>query len=110
MAKVIAVGGGFSGVVVIDLVDSLKQLGDSAFSVALTPVGQSDPPNTSALVWQGVPASPAAGSVVLSFPIEDTVTPGVYNVAVDVQRAGRHEVVWVMDPSRRGRRALVVLT
>lgn len=107
MTRTVTVTGGFSGAAVLDLTDSEKQLADSTFTVALTDVGAALPPAVGDASWVAASVTPTAGNAVVSILVDDDVEPGSYNAVVDVQRDGRHEVVWALD--RRGRRALVVV-
>ena len=107
MTRTVTVTGGFSGAAVIDVSDSQKQLADSTFAVALTDVGAELPPVVGSGAWVVAPTTPSAAAAVVSIVVDDDTEPGNYNAAVDVQRDGRHEVVWALD--RRGRRALVVV-
>ena len=110
MTRTITVTGGFSGSVVLDLTDSLKQLDDATFRIALTDVGQDDPPPVDSPTWQTAGATQTAGAATVSIPIDGTTPLGAYNAALDVVRDGQHEVVWALDRSGSNRRALVVIT
>lgn len=111
MSRTITVTGGFSGAATVDLTDSLKNLDDASFRLALTPVGDDDPPAIDDDAWAAAEvASRTAGSVALSLVVDDSTDLGYYNLAYDVVLDGRHEAAWVMDKSNRRRRALVVVT
>lgn len=109
MTRTITVTGGFTGAIVVDLRDSLKNLDDASFRIALTPVGQDDPPPYDAPSWLSADAVQAAGSAVVTAVIDGTTAVGYYNAVVDVVLDGRHEAVWSTDRGTR-RRALVVIT
>lgn len=111
MSRTITVTGGFSGTATVDLTDALKNLDDASFRLALTPVGQDDPPAINDEAWSAATvASRTAGSVALSLTVDDSTDLGYYNLAYDVVLDGRHEVAWAMDRTDRRRRALVVVT
>ena len=109
MTRTITVTGGFTGAVVLDLTDSLKQLAFATFRVALTEVGQDDPPPVDSGTWKAATATQTAGSAVVSVPVDGTTAVGGYNAAIDVITDGRHEVVWAAERGTK-RRALVVVT
>lgn len=108
MTRTITVTGGFSGSAVVDLTDNLKQLSFATFAMALAPVGAANPPAVGNAAWKSIPAVPTASAATLPLLVDDAVTPGTYQLAVDVQQDGRHEIAWVKD--RQGKRALVVVT
>ena len=108
MTRTVTVTGGFSGSAVIDLTDSLGQLVDSTFAVALTDVGAVVPPPVGDAAWSVVGATPTDKAATFALTVENTVAPGTYHAAIDVRKDGRHEIVWATD--RRGRRALLVVT
>lgn len=111
MTRVITVTGGFSGMAVVDLTDTLKGLNGAAFKLALAPAGQDDPPPVDDPAWvDGVGSAPAAGSATVGLPVDDQTEVGYYNVALDVVAGNRHEAVWVMDKRNRRSRALVYVT
>lgn len=110
MSRTITVSGGFSGTVVFDLADTLKQLQGSTFSVALTEVGADDPPPVADASWSAATAVVSSGTATVSLVVDDETPTGQYNAVLDVQRDGRHEAVWAMDRRDRRRRALVIVT
>lgn len=107
MTRTVTVTGGFSGAAVVDVTDSQSQLLDSTFAVALTDVGAAVPPPVGHADWTAAVVTPTAGSATVAITVEDDTPPGIYNAAIDVQRDGRHEIVWATD--RRGHRALVLV-
>ena len=106
--RTITVTGGFSSAVVVDIADSLKQLGSASFRMVLVPVGQDDPPPVDSPTWTDAGATASASTAAVSLAVNGTTATGNYNVAVDVVAGGQHEVVWICD--RQGRRVLVVVT
>lgn len=111
MSRVIWVTGGFSGAATADVTDSLKQLGGCSFAMALTPVGQDDPPAIGSLAWVSVtPESASSSNAVVSLRVDSTQPVGFYNLVLDVIKDGQHQAEWVMDRRRPSRRALVVVT
>lgn len=111
MTRTITVTGGFSGSAVVDVTDSLKQLADSTFRMALCPVGQDDPPSVSSIEWESATATnQTASTATVSIPVDDTTPVGHYNMALDVVADGRHEAAWVADRRNPAQRALVIVT
>lgn len=110
MTRTITVTGGFSGAVTFDITDTLKQLTYATFRVALTEVGQDDPPPVDSPSWLAATATQSAGSATVSALVEGITPVGNYNAVIDVVSDGRHEVTWALDRSNRNRRALVVVT
>ena len=109
MTRTITVTGGFSGAVVLDLTDSLNQLSGATFKIALTEVGQDDPPPSDSPTWKAATATVSGKSAVLTTVIDGTTAVGHYNAAIDVLKDGRHEAVWAAERGS-SRRALVVVT
>lgn len=109
MTRTITVTGGFTGAVVLDLSDSLKQLTYATFRIALCPVGQDDPPPIDSPTWMTATATQTAGQATVSAVVDGTTTTGGYNAAVDVVKDNNHEAVWAVEPGSQ-RRALVVIT
>jgi len=109
--RVITVTGGFSGSVVVDLADSLRQLVGVTFRLGLAPVGQDDPPPVDSPTWSAATADPqTAAAATVSLVVDGTTATGHYNLAVDVIDGADHEVAWVMDSRNRRLRALVAVT
>lgn len=109
MTRTITVTGGFTGAVVLDVSDSLKQLSDVTFRIALCPVGQDDPPPIDSGTWKDAAATQTAGSATVSAVVDGTTATGGYNAAIDVVKDNNHEAVWAVEPGSQ-RRALVVIT
>ena len=108
MTKTITVSGGFGGTPTVDITDSLGQLMYASFLIALTPVGQDDPPPVGDPAWKVATATQSANKATVSVWVDNTQALGGYNVAVDVVTTDKHEAVWATD--RNGRRSLVVVT
>ena len=105
--RTIVVTGGFSGAVVVDLQDSLRELEDSTFRLALVPVGQSNPPDRSSMLWRDAQVIGATDErASISTSVDSDTSLGTYNLAVDVVTNGKHEAVWVKGKLVQ-RRALV---
>lgn len=111
MTRTITVTGGFSGSVVVDVADSLKTLEGATFRLALTSVGQDDPPPYDSPTWLAATATGlTAGAVTVSRVVDSATPTGYYNLALDIVEGGNHEVEWVTDRTNRRRRALVNVT
>lgn len=111
MTRTITVTGGFSGVVTVDLEDSLKQLAGASFRLSLAPVGQDDPPVSDSPLWRDATVqAQTAKAATASATIDATTATGYYNLSYDIVTGSRHEAGWVTDRRSPGRRALVVVT
>lgn len=105
--RTITVTGGFSGTAVVDLVDSLAALAGSVFKYALVPQGTDDPPVVGHADWKDPTGTPTAKRATLGALVDDDYPEGYYNLAIDVVKDGRHEVVWATDRPGSTRRALI---
>lgn len=106
--RTIQVTGGFSGPAVLDLADDLAQLTGATFKAALVAEGTAQAPASNAAAWSTPTSSGLTdAAVVLTRLVDNTTSPGHYNVAVDVIAGGRHEVVWAMDADNPDQRALL---
>lgn len=110
MTRTITVTGGFSGSVTVDLTDSLGQLADASLKIALTPVGQDDPPAVGNAAWKTASGTQSASRATVSAVVDASQPVGDYNIAYDVEAGGQHEGGWVMDRRNPRARALVVVT
>lgn len=104
--RTITVAGGHSGSAEVDLTDRLETLDDVTIRTALVAEGGSAPA-TSAPAWKVPGSTGGKKRRLIEAIIDETVAPGRYNLAVQVVQDGRYETVWVLDQTRRNRRAIV---
>jgi hypothetical protein len=109
--RTIYVTGGFSGNAVVDLADSEASLVGATFKACLRPEGTETPPAVGNAAWlTPVVTDQTDPAAVITQLVDNTITPGFYNLAVDVIEGGRHEVVWAKDADNTDRRALIQVT
>ena len=109
MTRTIVVSGGFSGSVVVDLQDGLRNLEGAQYRLALVPSGQGTPPDAASLLWRDAEVLGGSdGTATLTVPVDSTTPVGTYNLALDVVANGRHEVVWVTGRMVRRRATVAV--
>lgn len=106
----VTVSGGFTGVIIADLADTLAELDQSTYKMALVPEGDPEPPvGDPAWVTPTGTLFPSAATLAM-LVTEATPHPAHYHVAVDIVSAsGRHEVSWQMDEEKPTQRALVYI-